>query len=515
MTDTRNAGDLQSVDLGDAMHIAKPIVQSSPEIPACALDAELKSLTVDVVCMEVIFQRLHMNSSIALPLFGLGALLLLLLFWYLVNSGPLNLFLTAFLGVMLVIPAYSLRYRLVIDGNGFKLGLPQRSQNGGLGKNASKFAWDELVSVRHERYLPSSIERLWKKKPVELICLHFRKRTVEINWNRLKQSTREEFIIWLSRYAGKEAITPEVQYLIADTLLGQHTGAECFTQTWLDEYKQKFELVNYVPLPSGTVIGQQLRIVLPLTVRSTTSTYLAMRTDGSKVVIKEILVGDDSENLEQKKALQQFDREASILARLDHPQIVKIHDHFIENGRNYIVMEYLSGINLRQYVNRNGPLSEVTVRAIANQLVDMISYLHNQNPPVVHRDITPDNVLFDDQTMNVSLVDFGAANVFLSRGTSTLIGKQNYMPPEQFRGKTEPASDRYAFGATLYFLLSGKDPVPFSELKLEECNPCSPAMRELLSRLGAISLESRPSWPQVKECLLCEPRVESCAETVS
>lgn len=368
---------------------------------------------------------------------------------------------------------------------------------------AKDYSWDRLIAVRYEKFFPQRIERLWGAQPVELLCLHFADVSFEIPWWKLKAQQREQVFLALTRFAAKDVFSKDALHLQSQTLLTRgHIPPDSFTQMWLEDFQNKFELVNYAPLVSGTAVVERYTVIMPLSVRGTTATYLASTGNGDRVVLKEIVISDDLERPEQAKVLEQFDREAAILAKLNHPQIVSILDHFISNGRSYIVMNVMAGTNLRQHVQSNGALPEGQVRAIGRQLTELLVYLHGQNPPVIHRDITPDNVLFDPATGSVSLVDFGAANLFLSKGTATLIGKQNYMPPEQFRGKAEPASDRYGFGATIYFLLAGKDPRALSNFGLPEATAASQDIRHLLTELASVEPASRPDWAEIKQRLI-------------
>jgi serine/threonine protein kinase len=99
-----------------------------------------------------------------------------------------------------------------------------------------------------------------------------------------------------------------------------------------------------------------------------------------------------------------------------------------------------------------------------------LSYLHSMEPVVIHRDLTPDNLICSEQG-RIFLIDFGAANDAIGTATGTMVGKQSYISPEQFRGKAVAASDIYAFGGTLHFLLTGKDPIPLSSSHPRALNP--------------------------------------------
>jgi serine/threonine-protein kinase len=117
-------------------------------------------------------------------------------------------------------------------------------------------------------------------------------------------------------------------------------------------------------------------------------------------------------------------------------------------------------------------------------------YLHSQTPPIVHRDLTPDNLVL---SVNVGLVliDFGAANAFIGTATGTMVGKQSYMPPEQLRGKGEPRSDIYALGCTLYFLLTGSDPMPLEIANPGEKTVVSHDLNALIMKCTAQKVEER------------------------
>jgi serine/threonine protein kinase len=177
------------------------------------------------------------------------------------------------------------------------------------------------------------------------------------------------------------------------------------------------------------------------------------------VVLKEAVVPASADVETRRKAEEMFNREAALLVRLDHANIAKVIDHFVDDARNYLMLEYINGQDLRQYVKQNGPQSEPTVIEWGIAIAEILTYLHRQNPPIIHRDLTPDNlVLKNDGTLR--LIDFGAANQFVGTATGTLVGKQAYIAPEQLRGKADLQSDIYSFGGTMFYLLTGKDPMP-------------------------------------------------------
>ncbi len=175
--------------------------------------------------------------------------------------------------------------------------------------------------------------------------------------------------------------------------------------------------------------------------------------------MKEAVIPSNSSETLKTKALELFNREALLLSRLDHPHIAKVLDHFVENEHHYEVIEYIDGLDMRRFVKERGPQPLDFVLNWAQQICEILVYLHSQAPPVIHRDLTPDNLVLKVDGQLV-LIDFGAANAFVGTATGTMVGKQSYMPPEQIRGKASPQSDIYALGCTCYYLLTGKDPCP-------------------------------------------------------
>jgi serine/threonine-protein kinase len=118
-------------------------------------------------------------------------------------------------------------------------------------------------------------------------------------------------------------------------------------------------------------------------------------------------------------------------------------------------------------------------------MCDILQYLHSQTPPIVHQDFTPDNLLVSENG-KLKLIDFMVAKQeSVDTSTSTVVGKHHYMPPEQFRGKSTTQSDIYALGATLYFMLTGQDPEPMSQLHV------SGSLDPIISRATALDTAQR------------------------
>lgn len=201
---------------------------------------------------------------------------------------------------------------------------------------------------------------------------------------------------------------------------------------------------------------------------------LSTRDTTREVVLKEFLLPVFPDTRVRKAAAIKFQEEADLLGKLEHPQIVKFYELFLEDHRAYLVLEKLDGVTLKDYVESKGKLPLATIEDLARQMCLILQYLHNQTPPVVHRDFTPDNLILSDDG-KLKLLDFSVAQSVTSNVTGSVVGKPHYIAPEQFRGKSCSQSDIYSMGATLYFLASGKQPEPITNLKLalEDSNASS------------------------------------------
>lgn len=172
-----------------------------------------------------------------------------------------------------------------------------------------------------------------------------------------------------------------------------------------------------------------------------------------------------------------FEREANILATLNHPSIPRIFDYFSHDERSYLVLEYVNGKDLEEILNASeGPIVEERAVSWAIELCDVLDYLHNHQPePIIFRDMKPSNVMVN-QDGHIILVDFGIAKTFRMGQKGTMIGTEGYSPPEQYRGEATPLADVYALGATLHHLLTKRDPrietpFTFNERPVRKINP--------------------------------------------
>ena len=242
------------------------------------------------------------------------------------------------------------------------------------------------------------------------------------------------------------------------------------------ENKKKIDMQHLQP--NTTLQGGKYRIERVLGQGGFGITYLAVQTSLQRyVAIKESfrkdLCGRDEGTMTapatgSSKLVEQyrkkFIKEARNLARLHHPNIITVMDVFEENNTVYYVMPYLAGGSLQDYVKTHGTLSETESMKYVRQIASALKYMHEEQH-ICHYDVKPANILLDDKD-NAVLIDFGISKNYDAAGhetTTTPVGKsEGYAPIEQYQQNVEefsPASDVYALGATLYYLLHGKRPV--------------------------------------------------------
>ena len=245
-----------------------------------------------------------------------------------------------------------------------------------------------------------------------------------------------------------------------------------------------------IPLKSGEVLRDRYRIRRIIGQGGMGSIYLAddLRLEGRQCALKEVEHESTTDQELLKENRDQFLREATVLARLDHPNLPKVSDYFSIETRDYLVMDYVPGKDLRTHMiearQSEKFLSEKEVLQWAIQICDALEYLHTQNPPILHRDIKPSNLKVTPSGL-VKLVDFGLVKM-LAPGEVTITviqgqGTALYTPLEQYGGDgahTDVRSDIYAFGSTLYHLLTNAPPADARERFLDPLSLIPPTANQ-------------------------------------
>ena len=225
------------------------------------------------------------------------------------------------------------------------------------------------------------------------------------------------------------------------------------------------------------------------------SVYLANDTRLPRQWALKELTQNGSDPAEQAAAQEAFMAEAQILAGLTHPNLPRVVDFFQEDGRHFLVMDFIAGTTLEQRLQKS-PLSVSETLKLGIQISQVLEYLHAQPQPVIFRDLKPANIILDEEQRPM-LVDFGIARVFRQgAGSDTrALGTPGYAAPEQYgRGQSDHRTDLYALGATLHHCLSGKDPGdnPFHFASLQEVRSDVPAdLDRVILRLVSLKAEDR------------------------
>jgi serine/threonine protein kinase len=266
-----------------------------------------------------------------------------------------------------------------------------------------------------------------------------------------------------------------------------------------------------VPLQPGTVLQNRYEVGRTIGHGGMGAVYTVIdRRLEATVALKQIL----SPTPQLRKA---FEYEARLLANLYHHALPRVTNHFSEDGSDFIVMDYIEGDDLATLLSRHGAFPVSQVLTWAEQLLEVLFYLHNRRPPVIHRDIKPANIKMNEHAQLV-LLDFGIAKGSAGFVTTTgqadsIIGwTKHYAPPEQFLSEgTDARSDLYATGATLYHLLCSRYPTAVNE-RLAAAHhgrpdPLQPVHRlnnqvpaelgELLQQMMALRALDRPASAEI------------------
>ncbi|MEG4203467.1 serine/threonine-protein kinase [Microcoleus sp. Pol7_A1] len=257
---------------------------------------------------------------------------------------------------------------------------------------------------------------------------------------------------------------------------------------------------------TGKILAERYEVQRQLGKQTGRQTLLARDLQTQElVVIKQLFLGGDFE----WQDLKLFEREAETLKSLSYPSIPRYLDYLEidePDSKGFaLVQTYVEGKTLEEHLRSGRTFSESEVKQLAKSLLEILIYLHEeQEQPVIHRDIKPSNILLHSRSAHtvgqVYLVDFGSVQNQAAKfgGTITVVGTYGYMAPEQFGGRSVPASDLYGLGATLIYLVTGLHPTELSQqdLKIQFADRVSHLNPSLIDWLGWMtepSLEKRLS----------------------
>jgi serine/threonine protein kinase len=266
-------------------------------------------------------------------------------------------------------------------------------------------------------------------------------------------------------------------------------------------------------LQSGTTLVTRYHIQEVIGVGGMGSVYRARDLHFPNVVklvaVKE-MVNMAPDPLIRQTIIQNFEREANMLATLSHPAIPRIYDYFTQDDRAYLVLEFIHGKDLEGIINEsNGFLPEDQVLSWGVELCDVLAFLHSHKPdPIIFRDMKPSNVMVNHNG-DIMLIDFGIAKTFQAGQKGTMIGTEGYSPPEQYRGEATPLADIYALGAALHHALTRRDPrleppFSFAERPIRRINSSvSPELEAVIGTALQYNPADRfPGAQEMKEALL-------------
>jgi eukaryotic-like serine/threonine-protein kinase len=252
---------------------------------------------------------------------------------------------------------------------------------------------------------------------------------------------------------------------------------------------------------AGEILGDRYLIERQLGKQAGRQTLLARDKDTQALVVIKLLTFSNDFEWDDLKL---FEREAETLKSLSHPAIPRYLDYFeldTPAGKGFaLVQSYIEAKSLEEYLSAGRTFSETDIKQLAKALLEILTYLHSQKPPVIHRDIKPHNILLANRSNSIGqvyLVDFGSVQTLATQEgrTVTVVGTYGYMPPEQFGGRAVPASDLYSLGATLIALLTRTHPADLPQkdmrIKFAQIAKVSPTFADWLKWMTEPNVERR------------------------
>ncbi|MDX1985385.1 MAG: serine/threonine-protein kinase [Candidatus Obscuribacter sp.] len=254
--------------------------------------------------------------------------------------------------------------------------------------------------------------------------------------------------------------------------------------------KRNYTSTTFQPLAAGSSIeGGNIRIIRQLSSKPLSAVYL-VRAEGKLAILKQFALPAQSERV--KDLLNGFERECRILETLQDKNISKVLKTFSWDNSHFLLLDYIPGTDLLTLTAQREPFGEIEIRRLAREIAVLMLKLHRHEPQILHRDLTPDNLVITNDG-NLALIDFGSAHQFVEGITGTLVGKQAYIAPEQLRGKATIQSDIYSFGCCLYFLATGKEPQALKECDaIADGAGITPSLNELIKCCTSFEATERP-----------------------
>lgn len=258
-------------------------------------------------------------------------------------------------------------------------------------------------------------------------------------------------------------------------------------------------------LNSGQIVDDRYQIQKQLSDRPGRKTYLALDLQTQTLVVLKLMYLSETLGWDDFKF---FEREAQVLQVISHRAIPQYLDSFdVEPEKGLaLVQTYIEARSLAEHLQAGRSFTQVEVEQIAQDLLNVLIYLHELHPPIIHRDLKPSNILLGDRSGNypgqVYLVDFGAVRTSMqTNGSITIVGTFGYMPFEQFQGQATPVSDLYSLGMTLIHLVTGTHPADLPQddfqVQYESLAHVHPIFASWLQWLTQRNPKHRPQSAQI------------------
>jgi tRNA A-37 threonylcarbamoyl transferase component Bud32 len=425
---------------------------------------------------------------------------------------------------LLYIRSFKLNHMLLPSDLGLSsLGIRLHRRNLHIGGQERLIAWDDITSVRIVQN--ESDKAGQSSEPVLEIQSVGLRQPLRLKLSMIA-SIEERHILYglLKRFARRAIGENDISGLVRMNNLCDIP----FTQLWSQALMDRRARIRTSILPPDTTL-QAGRFCIKENVGGggQGAVYLAEMLEGGEppesVILKEYVLPEREHASDYKKAIEQFEKEIRLMSKMTGVKIAKLIDAFVEDRRSYLVLEKIDGISLKQYVERHGALDSAQVVNLAKQMCEILQQLHSMSPPVMHLDFSPENLMLT-QSGDLVLIDFNISSEQDSLRTKTVMGKQHYMAPEQYRGSPSLVSDIYSCGATMYFLLTGQEPEPISvsrpalvnaqvDRQLNEITARATMLEEkerfadaqsILQALSDITLQESVAMPRTSRILLKE-----------